>query len=34
MKLLLDQNLAALLDRPGHVKDFLKHESKSYLLLP
>jgi len=25
---------AALLDRSGHVKDFLKHSSKAYLVLP
>ena len=25
---------AALLDRSGHVKDFLGHESKAYLVLP
>ncbi|MEX2581418.1 MAG: DUF5615 family PIN-like protein [Verrucomicrobiales bacterium] len=30
----VDDIAAALLNRPGQVKDFLKHESKSYLVFP
>jgi len=30
----VDDIAAALFDRSGHVKDFLNHESKSYLVLP
>lgn len=30
----VDEIAATLLGRPGHVKDFLGHESKSYLVLP
>ena len=30
----VNQIAATLLARPGHVRDFLAHETKSYLILP